>query len=206
MRVLVSASDPLIRAGVGAVLHVEADVEVVDSSLAGPGNSGDPGRLPDVALIFVSDLARHGHERPGVAGPPVVALLRDGDPLAAIAALRAGAVGLNCLSCHLAELPTAARVVAAGGGRIADCVALALAGHLGGRTSPVRLVRLAGLSPREAAVLRLIAEGVGNAEIARRLGIDVRTVRYYASSVFGKLDVRNRAEAIALAFRRGLVA
>jgi DNA-binding NarL/FixJ family response regulator len=204
MRVLVSASDPLVRAGVGAVLHVEADVEVVDSSLAGPANSGDSGRLPDVALIFVSDLARH--ERPGVAGPPVVALLRDGDPLAAIAALRAGAVGLHCLSCHLAELPTAARVVAAGGGRIADCVALALAGHLGGRTSPVRLIRLAGLSPREAAVLRLIAEGVGNAEIARRLGIDVRTVRYYASSMFGKLDVRNRAEAIALAFRRGLVA
>jgi DNA-binding NarL/FixJ family response regulator len=63
-----------------------------------------------------------------------------------------------------------------------------------------------GLTPREALILKHIANGATNAEVATEVRLDIRTVKHHASSVFRKLGARNRAEAVALAYRLGLVA
>jgi DNA-binding NarL/FixJ family response regulator/plasmid stability protein len=123
----------------------------------------------------------------------------------AVRALRAGAAGLTCLRCHCDDLPRALAAIAAGMGWITPCLAAVVADHFCGRARiPASDSR--GLTPTEYQVLRAIAAGADNSEVAAGLGIDVRTARYHASNIYRKLGARHRAEAVALAYRLGLTA
>jgi DNA-binding NarL/FixJ family response regulator len=129
-------------------------------------------------------------------------LLRNVTPAEVVVAMRAGAKGVHCLDCHLDDLPHTIRVVAAGGAGLAGCAALALATHFNGTSE---LMTRSLLSPQEQRILRMLAEGDANEEISMKLGIEVRTVKFHVSSILRKLGSRNRAAAVALAYRQGLV-
>jgi DNA-binding NarL/FixJ family response regulator len=137
--------------------------------------------------------------------PKTLVVLRDITATAAVSSLRAGAAGLACLGCHLDELPPAVDAIAAGQGWLAPCLARIVADHLAGR-SRIQASESGSLTARELLVLRSIACGADNTQVAGDLGIDVRTVRFHASNIYRKLGARHRAEAVAMAYRLGLTA
>ncbi len=141
----------------------------------------------------------------GAAGAKTLVVLRDVTATAAVSSLRSGAAGLTCLGCHLDELPHAVDAIAAGTGWLAPCLAKIVADHLAGR-SRIDASESGSLTARELLVLRSIACGADNTQVADDLGIDVRTVRFHASNIYRKLGARHRAEAVAMAYRLGLAA
>nr|WP_269750286.1 LuxR C-terminal-related transcriptional regulator [Herbidospora yilanensis] len=123
-------------------------------------------------------------------------------------ALRAGASGFLLKDAHPAELINAVRTVAAGDSLLAPAVTRALIGHYAERIRPAspsgdRVVDV--LTRRELEVLRQLAAGLSNAEIAAALFITPETVKTYVSRILTKLDLRDRVQAVVLAYRIGLV-
>lgn len=135
----------------------------------------------------------------------VLVVLRDVSATKAVSSLRSGAAGLTCLGCHLDDLPRAVDAIAAGQGWLSPCLARIVADHLAGR-SRLHSAESGSLTPRELLVLRSIACGADNTQVARTLGIDTRTVRFHVSNIYRKLGARHRAEAVAMAYRLGLAA
>jgi DNA-binding NarL/FixJ family response regulator len=122
-------------------------------------------------------------------------------------ALDAGASGFLLKDVTAERLFDAVRVVAAGDALIAPAITRRLIAEFARRRPPApdRLASLDALTPRETEVLRLIAEGLANAEIAARLTIGEQTVKTHVSRVLTKLDLRDRAQAVAAAYETGLV-
>lgn len=206
MKVLLHVSDNLISVAARALLAAEQDLTVIDRSAAptAVGMDGAAG-LPDVAVCTARDIrAVELSMAAARARPPIVALLQQPSYELVSCALRSGAAGLHCISCHLLDLPTAVRAIGCGAEAwFAPCIAASIAAHLSGRVVPMGDHRL---TPREAAILKLMANGAANAEIASELRVHIRTVKHHTSSIFRKLGARNRSEAVALAYRLGLVA
>jgi DNA-binding NarL/FixJ family response regulator len=120
-------------------------------------------------------------------------------------ALAAGASGFLLKDATAERLFDAVRVVAAGEALLAPTVTRRLIGQFArARPRPAR-VRLEELTPRETEVLRLVAEGLSNAEIAARLVLGEETVKTHVSRVLRKLDLRDRAQAVVAAYESGLV-
>lgn len=206
MRVLVHISDNLIRVAARSLLAAEQDFVVIDSSGAptAGGTHGGVG-LPDVVVCTGRDVsAVASATAAGRIQPPVVVLLPQPGFELVCRALRSGATGLHCVSCHLSDLPAAVRAIGCGAAAwFAPCIAASIAAHLAGRGTNMDDH---GLTPRESLILKLMANGATNAEVAGELRLDIRTVKHHTSSIFRKLGARNRAEAIAFAYRLGLVA
>jgi len=206
VRVLVCVSDNLVRVAVKALLAAERDLTVIDGPTSSTirGTHGAVG-LADVVVCTACDVSAAA--LPAAATndrPPFVALLPQPRYELVSRALRSGAAGLHCVSCHLPELPAAVRAIGAGAPALfAPCIAASIAAHLSGRSSYMDDYRL---TPREALVLKLMANGATNAEVAGELRLEIRTVKHHTSSIFRKLGARNRSEAVALAYRLGLVA
>jgi DNA-binding NarL/FixJ family response regulator len=122
-------------------------------------------------------------------------------------ALRAGASGFLLKDAPAAELVNAVRVVAAGDGLLAPSVTRRLIEQFAARPRVNRAqpARLNGLTPRETDVLRLIARGQSNAEIAATLVVAEQTVKTHIGRILGKLDLRDRAQAVVFAYETGLV-
>ena len=204
MRVLVCVRDNLIMMAVKAVL-AEGDLTVIDGS-ATPSIGRPPGAVgsPDVVACMADDLSATAQCGARDDRPPIVALLPQPRYELVSEALRWGAAGVHCVNCHLLELPTAVRAIGAGAPAwFAPCAAAIIAAHLAGRGTCMGDY---GLTPRESLILNLIAQGATNGEVAGELGLQIRTVKHHTSSVFRKLGARNRSEAVALAYRLGLVA
>jgi DNA-binding CsgD family transcriptional regulator len=164
-----------------------------------------PGRArsaPDV-LVWVGGPYRSAGQPHGAAQIPRVMVLREVSSSAAVMALRQGAAGLACMSCHLEQLPKTVDAILTGQGWLSPCLARAVADHLAGRARLQESERC-GLTVRELSVLRPLAAGAGNDEIAEGLGIDIRTVKFHVSNIYRKLGARHRAEAVAIAYRLGL--
>ncbi|MFE0360861.1 response regulator [Streptomyces griseoaurantiacus] len=215
LRVLVVDDQGSVRAGFAAVIDAEEDMTVVGEAADGAAAVRLAGELaPDVVLMDVRmpELDGIAATRLITARPraPRVLVLTTFDLDAYVFdALRAGASGFLLKDVHAAELLSGIRVVASGESVLAPSATRRLIGHYasgpGVRTpDPEAPAALETLTAREHDVLRLIASGLTNAEIAGHLGIAVGTVKSHVNAVLRKLELRDRVQATILAYDLGL--
>ena len=213
VRVVLADDQALVRGGFRMIIDARPDMEVVGEAGNGAEAVEIVGRLqPEVVLMDVRMPEVDGIEatRRIVAsrGPTRVIVLTTYDVDDSVfAALRAGASGFMLKDVRPAELVEAIRVVAQGDALLAPSVTRRLldrfAGSLPGEAAV--LPDLAELTEREAEVLRLVALALSNAEIAERLVVSEATVKTHVSSILRKLGLRDRVQAVVLAYDIGLV-
>ena len=201
IRVLAADDHPVVRAGIAAMLANEPDLEVV----AQAGNGVEAVALfqahrPDVVLM---DL-----QMPEMGGVQAIGAIRALDPDARVIALTtydgdadihraltAGACAYLIKDALVEQLVAAIRAAAAGKRLIPAPMAVKLA----------EFTPRADLTPREQEVLRHVANGLGNKEIAREIGRSPETVKAHLESIFQKLGARDRAHAVTIALQRGFI-
>jgi DNA-binding NarL/FixJ family response regulator len=220
--VLVVDDQSMVREGFAALLAAQEDIEVlgtaadgqaaVDSarSLAARGRPVDV-VLMDVRMPRLDGIAATGLLLAEPVAPRVLVLTTFDLDDHIYAALRAGASGFLLKHAPAAELLHAVRVVAAGEALLAPEVTQRLIAHyLATGPTPAadadRPAVLAALTPRETEVLRLVGRGMSNREIAEQLYVVEQTAKTHVSRVFAKLGLRDRAQAVVLAYETGLVA
>lgn len=210
-RVLLVDDQRTVREGLAALLELADGIEVV-----GAAEDGDRAlqlveqERPHVVLMDlrmpvmdgVEATARLRASHPDVA---VVVLTTHADDESVFGALRAGAKGYLTKDAGAAEIVRAIRLVVAGQALLDPSVQARLLVHLDRTAADVAPLKPAELTQRECEVLRLIARGLSNAEIARRLVVSEATVKTHVNHLFAKTGVRDRAQAVAYAYRTGLV-
>jgi DNA-binding NarL/FixJ family response regulator len=209
MRVLLVDDHPVFREGMAAVLSALADVELVGEAGDGATAVRMAAELrPDVVVmdLHLPDVNGVEATRAVTAADPGVGVLAitmlEGDASVA-AAVRAGARGYLLKGSGREEIAAALAAVARGAAYFGRGVSLA------GLTAPATRPTVGhpafpGLTERELEVLALVAQGLSNPAIATRLHLTDKTVRNYVSAVLAKLDVRDRAAAVALARDHGI--
>ena len=216
IRVLLVDDQPLLRTGFRMILEAEQDIAVVGE--AGDGLQAlDQVRAlqPDVVLMDIRMPRMDGVEAtrqitgPGRDGPAKVLVLTTFDlDEYVVEALRAGASGFLLKDAPANELVQAIRVVAAGEAMLAPSITRRLldkyAGHLPSGEEPVPDT-LHTLTEREVEVLKLVARGLSNAEIAADLFVSETTVKTHVGHVLTKLGLRDRVQAAVYAYESGLV-
>lgn len=221
IRVVVADDQTVVREGVSLLLGLTDDIEVVAAVADGErAVAAAVEHRPDVALLDlrmprvdgVEATRRLREQAPDVR---VVILTTYADDESILTALRAGAIGYLTKDAPGEEIEKAVRDAAAGRTRLdpavqARMVELVASGPSArepgsGRASGVPTGPGGPLTERETEVLTLIAEGLSNREIASRLFVTEATVKTHVNNVFTKLDVGDRAAAVAWAFRSGLV-
>ena len=213
VRVVLADDQEMVRAGLRMLVDFQPDLEVVGEAADGLEAVEVVTRLrPDVVLMDVRMPRCDGIEaaRRVLASVPDVAVvvLTTFDEDASLAeALRAGVSGFLLKTAPPEQLLHAIRTVAAGNGLLDPAVTLRViaASAKSPAPDPGATARLATLTQRETDVLRLVAEGLTNAEIAAALFLGEATVKTYLSRMLTKLDLRDRVQAVAFAFRSGLV-
>jgi DNA-binding NarL/FixJ family response regulator len=212
LRVLIADDHPVYRGGIRAALADVDDVEVVGEAVDGDEAVRAAAELgPDVVLMDLHMPGTNGIEatRRLVADHPqvgVLVLTMFDDDESVFAAVRAGARGYLVKGAAQEQIVRAIRAVGGGdvvfGSGIAQRVMafFAASGRIGARAGR----QFPELTEREVEVLELIARGLNNTEIARRLVVSDKTVRNHVSSVFSKLHVADRAQAIVRARESGL--
>lgn len=212
VRVLLADDQPLVRAGLRMILSTEPDIEVVGEAEDGRVAVTLCERLaPDVVLMDVRMPQLDGIEATravtALADPPRVLVLTTFDLDEVVYdALRAGASGFLLKDAPEDRLTTAIRVVAEGGSLFAPSVTRRLIEEFARRGSrPAPPAGLAELTARELEVLRLVARGMSNGEIAAALVVSEHTVKTHVARVLMKLEVRDRVQAVVLAYESGLV-
>jgi DNA-binding NarL/FixJ family response regulator len=212
VRVLLVDDQELIRSGLRALLLPQLGFQVVGECAHGGEVLGAVAALrPDVVLMDARMPVLDGIEatrrlRAQPAAPPVLALTTFDDDEVLAGMLRAGAAGFVLKGVPAEELQRAVRTVADGGSWLDPGVTgrvLAVFRDAPG-TAAGSDPELEALTSRELEVLRLIAAGLTNDEIATRLVLGVGTVKTHVNHIFFKLGVRNRVEAVIFAFDRGL--
>ncbi|MCM6776553.1 response regulator transcription factor [Nocardia sp. CDC159] len=212
--VLIADDQAMVRQGFGALLAAQSDISVVGDAANGKIAVAEAKRLrPDVVLMDVRMPEMNGLDAARAilaAGfdPPVRVLMLttfDIDDYV-YEALSLGASGFLLKDAPADELVRAVRVVAEGQALLAPTVTRRLiADVMRRRTRPRATPALDALTPREREVLELIAKGMSNTEIAEALFVAEQTVKTHVSKVFSKLNLRDRAQAVVLAYESGLV-
>ena len=227
VRVVLADDQRIVREGLGLVLGLLPDVDLVGTAEDGEEAAALAASLrPDVVLMDlrmprvdgVEATRRIRAEQPTVE---VIVLTTYADDESIFAALRAGARGYLTKDARSEEIGTAIARVAAGQAMLDPVVQARLLDHLDAvatiapaettatpAATPVAIGSaepLEGLTPRETEVLTLIAAGLSNGEIAERLVVSEATVKTHVNRLFAKTGVRDRAQAVAFAFRAGLV-
>ena len=204
----------MVRAGLRSLLEGEADITVVAEAADGAEAIAAVRReRPDVVLMDIRMPNLDGLEATrrltaeGVAARILVLTTFDLDEYV-FDALRAGASGFLLKDATAEELIAAVRVLAAGDALLAPAVTQRVIEAFGKLplTSGELAQKLNDLSARELEVLRLLARGCSNPEIARELVVSEATAKTHVSNVLGKLRVRDRVQAVIFAYESGLVA
>lgn len=216
LRVVVVDDQHLVRTGFRMILDAEGDIEVV-------GEAADGAQAVEVTRRERPDVVLMDVRMPGVDGieatelitarphPPRVLMLTTFDVDEHVyAALRAGASGFLLKDTPAEDLVRAVRVVAAGEALLAPTVTRRLVEHVvQGAGAPMAAVEpppgLAELTERELEVLQLVARGLSNAEIAAELIVGEATVKTHVGRVLMKLGLRDRVQAVVLAYESGLI-
>jgi DNA-binding NarL/FixJ family response regulator len=209
IRLLVADDHPAFRRGLGLMLENAADIELVGQADTGPtavelGRSLAPHVvLMDLRMPGIDGIEATRRLMAGSGGPAVVVLTMFEDDESVFAALRAGARGYLLKGADEDEILRAVRAAAAGEAIFGPAVAERVIAHFAaGPTSAGPA--FPSLTGREGEVLDLVAAGLGNAVIAHRLGISLKTVRNHVSNIFTKLQVPDRSSAIVRARDAGL--
>jgi DNA-binding NarL/FixJ family response regulator len=215
-RCLIADDQAMVREGFAAVLAAQPDLHVVGQAADGAEAVRQASQLhPDVILMDVRmpvmdglEAARQILRADAGMSPPRVLMLTTFDLDDYVyAALRAGASGFLLKDATAAELVQAVRVVAAGDALLAPSVTRRLIADFARqpRTDAPLPAALDVLTQRETEVLRLIARGLSNTEISDTLVIAMQTTKTYVGRILAKLDLRDRAQAVVLAYESGLV-
>ncbi|MER7845245.1 response regulator transcription factor [Kitasatospora sp. NPDC096077] len=214
IEILLADDEELVRAGLRAVLEAQGDLRVVGEAADGAQALALARALrPHVVLMDVRMPVLDGLAatrellRPGAAGerPPkilVITTFENDDYV--YQALRAGADGFLLKRSRPAEIVHAVRLAAAGESLLFPAAIRRLAATHGNPAARAAMDR-AALTGREAEVLRLMARGLSNGEIAERLVLGVQTVKTHVSSVLAKLGARDRTQAVIAAYESGFV-
>jgi DNA-binding NarL/FixJ family response regulator len=216
VRVLLVDDQALIRAGFRMILEAEDDLEVV-------GECGDGTQAIDSVKRFSPDVVLMDIRMPEMDGIEATRRIVGGDGEAAVKvlmlttfdldeyvydALRAGASGFLLKDVPADQLVSGIRLVAQGDALLAPSVTRRLIQEFS-RSSRGRAERPAGLeelTPREVEVFKLLARGMSNAEIAADLIVSETTVKTHVARILMKLEVRDRVQAVVLAYESGVVA
>jgi DNA-binding NarL/FixJ family response regulator len=210
IRVMIADDQAMVRTGFGMIIGAQPDMELIGEAADGVEAVAMARRLkPDVALFDIRMPRMDGLEAlrllagPGVADPIKVVVVTTFDLDEYVhQALRNGAAGFLLKDSGPALLVEAVRAAVSGDALISPSITVRLLEHL---SPPAPSGDDGGLSPRELDVVKLVARGLTNAEIARQLFISVGTVKTHLGSVLTKLGARNRVEIAAWAWERKLV-
>lgn len=214
IRLLLVDDQPLVRAGLRMVFEPEPDVEIV-------GEAGDGSQAIRLATELRPDVVLMDIRMPGLDGiqatERILMQVRDGPVQVLVLttfdhdeyvyeALRAGASGFLLKDALPEALAAAVRAVAAGDALLAPRITRRLIEDFARRRKRVASPPgLSELTEREMEVLRLGAAGLSNAEIAQRLNVGESTVKTHVGHVLSKLELRDRVQAVVLAYESGLV-
>ena len=215
-KVLLVDDQPLLRTGFRMILSAESDLEVVGEAGDGASAVALARRLkPDVVLMDIRMPVMDGIAAtrelagPGVEEPIKILILTTfGLDEYVIESLRAGASGFLLKDAPAEDLVEAIRIVASGEALLAPSITRRLLDRLASKFPPVNedsIPALHELTERELEVLKLVARGLSNAEIAEKLVISETTVKTHVSRVLAKLDLRDRVQAVILSYETGLV-
>jgi DNA-binding NarL/FixJ family response regulator len=214
IKVLIADDQALVRDGFSMILAAQPDLEVV-------GEAADGAEAVRLTRAQTPDVVLMDIRMPGVDGIQATTEICRDTPARVLVlttfdvdeyvydALRAGASGFLLKDMRREELVEAVRVVAAGDALLAPSVTRRLIADVVGRGRPATVprdpARLTRLTARETDTLRLVARGLSNAEIAAELFVTEHTVKTHVSSLLSKLGLRDRVQAVVLAYETGLV-
>jgi DNA-binding NarL/FixJ family response regulator len=200
IRILTVDDHPLLRKGIAALVNAEDDMKLVAEASSGK-EAVEKFRVhrPDVTLMDIQLPGLNGIETIGqiqkqFPNAKIIVLTTYSGDAQVVRAIRAGARAYLLKRQVHRELLEIIRAVHAGQRRIPQEIAIELVDH-----------PRDDLSPREVDVLRLIAGGNANKEIADQLGIGEASVKSYVANIFSKLDAKDRAHAVTIALKRGII-
>jgi DNA-binding NarL/FixJ family response regulator len=212
IRVILADDERLVRAGLRMIIDAEPDLRVVGEACDGREAVDAAQRIPaevilmDVRMPILDGLAATRRIVERRDHPRVIVLTTFDLDEYAYEALRAGASGFLLKDAPERELLAAIRVAADGGAIVAPSVTRRLIDRFAAAPDPAQTrPELEGLTPREMEVLRLLARGRSNAEIAAALVVSEHTAKTHVAHVLDKLDLRDRVQAVVLAYETGLV-
>ncbi len=221
LRILIADDQALVRAGFRMILEAQPDLEVVAEAADGEAAVRLTRRhRPDVVLMDIRMPVLDGLEAtrrllgpdasgaPLAGSPPRIVILTTFDLDEYVyAALQAGAAGFLLKDVSPEHLVGAVRTVAVGDALLAPSITRRLVERFASPPAAPAVApeALARLTARETDVLRLLARGMSNAEIAEQLVVSEATVKTHVAGILAKLDLRNRAQAVVIAYESGLV-
>jgi DNA-binding NarL/FixJ family response regulator len=213
IRVVLADDQTLVRAGFRGLLDAEEDIEVV-------GEADDGSDAIKLARATRPDVVLMDIRMPGIDGLEATRVISGDEDLSGVrivilttfeideyvfGALQAGASGFLVKHTDPAELVRAVRVVAAGDALLSPSITRRLIARFAGQPSRAVPADVAVLTAREREVVRLVADGLSNDEIAARLVVSAATARTHVSRAITKLHARDRAQLVVFAYQSGLV-
>jgi len=213
IKVLLVDDQAMVRAGIHMILEAETDIRVIGETEDGAKAVVSAHKLkPDVVLMDIQmplmnglEATRQITQTPGNTCRILILTTFERDDYV-FEALRAGASGFILKNAPPEDLIAAVRVVAEGNALLAPSVTRRIINEFAQRIPRVDLkAGLSSLTEREIEVMRLIAKGKTNAEIAADLFVGETTVKTHISNLFAKLDLRDRVQAVVYAYESGLI-